>query len=266
MNKGAVGYLVLVLVITGTTRCSLTKDPVRGEVQELLDELERKDESVYSTGGTSYSEEMNRLIEIGEPAVPLLVRRLRELQKPSYHGKFIDADTAIVVVLGDIRDPAATEVLLDIAKKWGLSTGPAVEALGKIGGRIVEGPKGYEGFEEVVDFLEELYVRSLTPRRWGSFVEELRAWEHLYVVETLVSIGSDEYHKMTRPYILPILICAAGDKYRSFGGAETAVEALRRWTGQDFGHDSIRWAEWWKQNYRHPEWKDSEAMPPCTTE
>jgi hypothetical protein len=33
-----------------------------------------------------------------------------------------------------------------------------------------------------------------------------------------------------------------------FDGAEEAAEVLRQFTGQDFGHDAVRWGEWLRHN------------------
>lgn len=49
-----------------------------------------------------------------------------------------------------------------------------------------------------------------------------------------------------RKHILPELICFASDPQLDFMTHSWIFDALREISGQDFGHDSLAWRNWYK--------------------
>lgn len=225
----------LLLVAASVLGCAGAADTARQEVAVLLRCLDTNDEPVLAFDGPIYSPEMERLIEIGKPGVPFLASRLKRALRRNV------AD-AIVVVLGDIGDSRATEAIVTDARRLhrrsviGQYPGSHVDALAQIGDR------------KALDFLQEVYLWCLTPEHIPSSAEH-RASMHRAVVEGLINIGGRE--------VMPTLMCAAGDEHRG-RGSHMAVEALRSWTGQDFGNDSLSWIHWWKEHEWGFQWSRSQ--------
>ena len=117
--------VVLALLTLSTMLCSRAKPSAPGEIERLIAQVEAEDpEVVFQTDVPPYnkhyySPEMERLIEIGKPAVPLLVQRLQELQgRKHVEAPLWDIGDVIVAMLGDIGDPAATEAIVAYARQW----------------------------------------------------------------------------------------------------------------------------------------------------
>jgi len=269
------GCVLLALGTFGTISCSEAGPPAPGEIQRLIAQIAQQDTEGVIWAAFSqtyglpydyyYTPEMLRLIEIGKLAVPLLVQQLQELQEQEHADgpPWWDIGDVIVAMLGDIGDPAATEAIVAYARQWSRWDKAArgygdyellhIEALGKVGRKLIGEPNGRERLQKLVDFFEEVYYRVTVPAvcvRSG----------HDDLVKALVAIGEEEE---ARFYVMSLLVRATGDLYSDYdkynSGAGRAVVALRRWTGQGFGYDSRQWAEWLKKKYPDVRW---DVAPP----
>ena len=254
-----IGCLVLALLTVSTLLCGGAEPPAAGEIERLIAQLDLVDTEVvlYTDAPPyykyNYSPEMVRLIEIGKLAVPLLVQRLQGLREQEHVGEVPGQDIgdAIVAMLGEMGDPAATTAIVGYVRKWqrweeaargyGYYNWVHMEALGKVGRKLIGEPNGKERLQKLADFFEEVYYRGEPEDRLG-------------LIEALSAIGEEEE---ARFYVIPLLVRITSESYGLTINPDPAFEAadvLWGWTGQEFGPDPWRWAEWFREKYPHVKW------------